>query len=403
MIRRDYLIIGAGAGGASVCEGIREFDRKGSVMMVGAESLLPYRRQDLLENCLQHNVEPEEDAGDLVLASAAHFENEKIDLRLDTMVTQINLERRIAVLSTGQAVEFRKACLAMGSHARRPAVAGAGLGNIFYLRTLRDGIALREVLKTETQVVIVGGGCVAAQVAGLLSKWPRLAVTLVHRGKALWGRWLDESTATWLTAYLAAHGVTMKLSEPLNGFEGRTVLKNVQSKSGQRFPATVAVVAIGTDPNLSLVANTPLSYPQGTPVDDFLETDEKGIYAVGDLAAYPDRIFGGQRRLDQLECTLAQGRLVGANMTGKKRQRFEWIPHRTVKILDLKLDMVGDFSRPHPQMELEGDRAKKSFVMRYYQPGFLTAALLCNQPAGKVEALKAELRDRSRELKKKVA
>jgi len=48
MIRRDYLIVGAGVGGASVCEGIREHDKKGTVMLVGAEAALPYHRPKLI-------------------------------------------------------------------------------------------------------------------------------------------------------------------------------------------------------------------------------------------------------------------------------------------------------------------------------------------------------------------
>ena len=49
-------------------------------------------------------------------------------------------------------------------------------------------------------------------------------------------------------------------------------------------------MALGTEMNLELVRNTPLSSPKGTPVNEFLETDEKGIYAAGDIALYPDRI-----------------------------------------------------------------------------------------------------------------
>ena len=44
MIRRDYIVVGAGIGGASACEGIRKYDKRGSVTLVGAEALLPYKR-----------------------------------------------------------------------------------------------------------------------------------------------------------------------------------------------------------------------------------------------------------------------------------------------------------------------------------------------------------------------
>src|SRR3954465_1992160 len=105
MIRRDYLIIGAGAGGVSVCEGIREHDKKGTIMLVGNEIALPYQRPLLFGSYLRKTAGSQEK---LLVHDGAWFEKQHIDLRLDTMLTQFNLERRLAVLGNGQAVEFRK-------------------------------------------------------------------------------------------------------------------------------------------------------------------------------------------------------------------------------------------------------------------------------------------------------
>ncbi len=399
MIRRDYLIVGAGVGGASVCEGIREHDKKGTIMMVGNETVPPYRRPMLIKSCLGKSSPALEK---FQHTDCAHLEKSKVDLRLETIVTQFNLERRIAVLGTGQAVEFRKACLATGSRARKPQVAGANLGNVFYLRSLRDVLALRETAETDHNMVVVGGGCIAAEIAAVLSAIPKANVSVIHRGKSIWNRTLDEETAAWLTAQFSAHGVKMLMGETLNGFEGRTALKNVQTKSGQRYPAGLAVVAIGVEMNLGLVANTPLSYPHGTPVSEYLETDEKGIFAVGDIAAYPDKILGGVRRVDHVECAIAQGHIAGANMTGKKRQKFEWVPHRSSTLFDLRFDFVGDFSRPAGRVEIEGDRAKKKFVVRHFHGTTLLGMVLCNQSAEKVEAAKGEVRCAPREMRKHV-
>lgn len=397
MIRRDYLIVGAGIGGASVCEGIREHDKKGTIMMVGNETFAPYRRPMMIKSCLGKAV-PALDK--FQHASREQLEEKKIDLRLDTMVAQFNIERRIAVLGNGQAVEFRKACLATGSRARRPQVAGANLGNVIYLRSLRDVLALREMAELNHNIAVIGGGCIAAEVASVLSQMPKTNVSVIHRGKSIWNRVLDEETAAWLTAYFSSHGVKMLMGETLNGFEGRTALKNVQTKSGQRYAAGLAVVAIGVEMNLGLVANTPLSYPHGTPVNEYLETDEKGIFAVGDIAAFPDKVLGGVRRIDHVECAISQGLTAGANMSGKKRQKFEWLPHRTSTLFDLKFDFVGDFSRPTSRVEVEGDRAKKKFVVRHFNLGTLMGVVLCNQPEDKVEAAKLELRQAPREIKK---
>ncbi|HEY2344209.1 MAG TPA: NAD(P)/FAD-dependent oxidoreductase [Chthoniobacteraceae bacterium] len=393
MIRREYLIVGAGVAGASVCEGIREHDPKGSVMMIGNETCLPYFRPLLFQSCLNGKSPAVEK---MQHRDAAWFEKKHIDLRLDTMVTQLNVERRLAVLSNGQAVEFKKACLATGSRARRPQVAGYNLGNIVYLRTVRDMLALREMMENEREIIIVGGGFLAAESAWLLANRPKVKITILHRGRHLWDRKLDPETAAWFTSHFEAHGIKLMLGEVINGFEGRTILKNIQTKSGQRFPAEMAIVAIGCEPNLALVQNTPLSYPQGTPVNDHLETDEKGIYAVGDIAAYPCRILGGVRRFEHSECAIAQGKVAGANMTGKKRIKFEHVPHSVGRAFDLHFDFIGDFSKPPTRVEFDGSREKKKFIARYYQPAGLMGILLCNQTPEKVAAATEELKEAPR-------
>lgn len=391
MIRRDYLIVGAGIAGVSACEGIREHDAKGTIMMVGNETALPYHRPLLLKSYLGKTSLPAIEK--LQAQDAEWFAKKRIDLRLDTIVAQFNIERRLAVLGNGQAVEFRKALMATGNRARRPQVAGANLGNVFYLRSLRDVQALREVAELEHQIVVIGGGLIAGETAAWLAKFPKTQVALMHRGATLWSRLLDPESAAWLTQTFAAQGVKLMMGEALNGFEGRTVLKNVQTKSGQRFTAGAAIVAVGAEPNLGLVQNTPLSYPHGTPVNEYLETDEKGIFAAGDIAAYPDKIFGGARRNDHWASALEQGRTAGANMTGKKRIKWDWMPHFESTVFDLHFDFVGDFTRPVTRVEIEGDRAKKKFIVRQFALSQLMNVVLCNQSPEKAEAAKTQLRD----------
>jgi NADPH-dependent 2,4-dienoyl-CoA reductase/sulfur reductase-like enzyme len=182
------------------------------------------------------------------------------------------------------------------------------------------------------------------------------------------------------------------IGQSLNGFEGKTVLRNIQTKSGDRVAAGMAVVACGGEPNLDIVRNTPLAGPHGSPVTDYLETEEKGIYAIGDLAFYPDRLMGGVRRQTHWDNAREQGLIAGANMTGKKRQRYEQIPYFWTEMFDLKIDFVGDFTGTPTRVELHGAYSKKKFSLRYYQGERLRAVVLCHQPPAAIAAAKAELR-----------
>jgi NADPH-dependent 2,4-dienoyl-CoA reductase/sulfur reductase-like enzyme len=388
MIQRDYLIIGGGIGGASACEGVRRHDKRGSVTLVGAEAFPPYKRWILSKDFLR---EKDPQPKKLLEANEAWYEKHKIETRFGAVVTQFNIDRRLAVLANGESIEFNKACLAMGSRPVRPLVAGTSLGNVIYLRTIRDALALKEMATLEKGIMVVGGGLLACEAAASL-RMLKLKVGLMHRDSYLLNRYIDPDTGTWLTDYFAKHGVTLSMGESLNGFEGKTVLRNIQTKSGNRFPVGLAVVACGAEPNLDLVRNTPLAGPHGSPVTEYLETEEKGIYAVGDLAFYPDRIMGGVRRQTHWDNARSQGLVAGANMTGKKRIRFEQVPYFWTEIFDLRIDFVGDFSASPTRVDVQGTYAKKKFTVRYFQGDKLRAILLCQQPPRDVETAKTQLR-----------
>ena len=388
MIQRDYLIIGGGIGGASACEGVRRHDKRGSVTLVGAEAFPPYKRWILSKDFLR---EKDPQPKKLLEPNEAWYEKNKIEPRFAAVVTQFNIDRRLAVLANGESIEFNKACLAMGSRPVRPIVAGTSLGNVIYLRTIRDALALKEMATLEKGIMVVGGGLLACEAAASL-RMMKLKVGLMHRDSYLLNRYIDPDTGTWLTDYFAKHGVTLSMGESLNGFEGKTVLRNIQTKSGNRFPVGLAVVACGAEPNLDLVRNTPLAGPHGSPVTEYLETEEKGIYAVGDLAFYPDRLMGGVRRQTHWDNARSQGLVAGANMTGKKRIRYEQVPYFWTEIFDLRMDFIGDFSVLPTRVDVHGTYAKKKFTARYYQGDKLRGILLCQQPPRDVETAKSQLR-----------
>jgi NADPH-dependent 2,4-dienoyl-CoA reductase/sulfur reductase-like enzyme len=388
MIQRDYLIIGTGVGGASACEGVRKHDKRGSVTIVGAEIMPTYNRWMLSKDFLREKTAPLKKLG---YFDQRWFDSHKIETRFATIVKQFNIERRLAVLGNGESIEFNKACLAMGSRPVRPPVAGVNLGNVIYLRSVRDALALREMADIEKTVMVIGGGLLACEVASSL-RMMKLKVSMMHRNSYLLNRYLDSQTGPWLTEYFAKHGIVLLIGESLNGFEGKTVLRNIQTKSGNRVPAGLAVVCCGAEPNLDLVRNTPLSGPHGSPVTEYLETEEKGIFAVGDLAFYPDRIMGGVRRQTHWDNARGQGLIAGANMTGKKRIRYEEVPYFWTEMFDIRLHFVGDFSMQPTRVDLRGTYAKRKFVAHYYQGDKLRAVLLCNQADREVDSAKKELR-----------
>src|SRR2546421_6554884 len=185
MIQRDYLVIGSGIGGASACEGIRKHDKRGTITTVGAEIMPPYNRWMLSKDFLRERTAPWKN---LAPFDQRWFDSRKIETRFATIVKQFNIERRLAVLGNGESIEFNKACLAMGSRPIRPPVAGVNLGNVIYLRTIRDALALREMAHAESTVMIIGGGLLACEVAASLRQL-KMKVTIMHRNAYLLNRY----------------------------------------------------------------------------------------------------------------------------------------------------------------------------------------------------------------------
>lgn len=385
MIHREYLVLGAGIAGTSACEAIRQNDKKGSLTLVGAEEFAAYERPVLSKGFLQ-----ETHSRPQAVHEESWYAKNGVELRLNTVVRELDLERRRAVLGEGQVIEFRKACLAPGARPRRPAVAGHGLGNVFYLRSLREGMALREVLLTSGEVVVIGAGLLGVEAAASIRAIGK-KVTILDRHKLLWQRKVDPATAEWLTHYFAGQKVTLLLQEDLSGLEGKTSLKNIATKSGKRFPVALALVAIGVIPNSELVANTPLSGPYGIPVDEYLETEEKGIYAAGDAAVMTDLLFRGLRRHEHWASARQQGLVAGSNMSGRRRTRFEYLPYFWSSFFDLRMEMLGDFRFLPERVEMEGDYERKKFILRYFNAGGQVAAVLCNQAPVAVERERAGL------------
>src|SRR5438309_3522299 len=186
MIPRASVIIGSGIGRSSACESIRKYDKRGQVTLVGAETFHPYKRWMLSKAFLRDKIPPVKKLPHL---EPHWYDAHKIETRFAAMVTQVNIDRRLAVLGNGETIEFNKACLAMGSRPYRPPVAGVGLGNVIYLRTIRDALALREMASLEKTIVVVGGGLLACETAASLRQL-KFKVSMMHRNTYLMNRYL---------------------------------------------------------------------------------------------------------------------------------------------------------------------------------------------------------------------
>src|SRR6516225_2880420 len=105
MIQRDYLIVGGGVGGACACDALRQYDPKGSLTLVSNEAYIPYQRPPLSKSFLRDSNTSIEK---LVEKTEDWYRKKGVELRLGTLVRELNIERRLAVLENGQPLSFAR-------------------------------------------------------------------------------------------------------------------------------------------------------------------------------------------------------------------------------------------------------------------------------------------------------
>ena len=155
-----FVIVGGGLAGAKAAETLRAEGFDDEIVLFGDETERPYERPALAKGYLLGK-----DERDSVFVHAAEWYPEhSVDLRLNAPVTSINRAARMIAFDGGR-LSYDKLAITTGASARKLAIPGADLGNVFYLRNLEESDALRAAFKPDMKVVIVGAGWIGLEAA----------------------------------------------------------------------------------------------------------------------------------------------------------------------------------------------------------------------------------------------
>ena len=168
---------------------------------------------------------------------------------------------------------------------------------------------------------------------------------------------------TQLKALHESKGVSFHLNCVVKQFDGR----EVELGDGERVPADLVLVAVGVRPRTAIAEAAGASVKNGVLVDAYLETSLPGIYAAGDIAAYPEPISGQTARIEHWVVAERQGEVAAANMLGEKL-RFESAPFFWTEQYGVPIRYVGRASG-WDAVTVEGDVQSGSLVARYFKDG----------------------------------
>ncbi|CAM4856087.1 unnamed protein product [Rotaria socialis] len=306
-------IIGAGAGGFTCADMLRQNGFRGRIVLFTREGTLPYDR-------VQLSKQPLKKPQDLLLRDHPYFKKAKIDLMLDTSVTNINWTlKNLTYQTLGKQMkseQYDYLVLATGLRSRKlPAnIPGGDLRNIFYLRTMEDANNLVNKVKSpETKnIVIIGDSFVALEMCGWLTTGlggpdgkqedaDKKNVSVVMLLKAPLIRVFGEKIACAVQKVHEKNGAKFYSEATVTELTGEhSVVKFVQLATGESVPCDLVIVAIGSETCTELLQDSPIEM---TPddfikVNDRLETSVDHVLAVGDITKYPLRIFN----LDEVNC-----------------------------------------------------------------------------------------------------
>jgi 3-phenylpropionate/trans-cinnamate dioxygenase ferredoxin reductase subunit len=307
---RTFVVVGGGLCGATAVATLRAEGFDGRIVLIGAEELPPYERPPLSKEYLRG-----EDPLEQILVRAPEWYREQdIEPRFGAHVTQLDAGTREVVLAGGERVPFEALLVATGGHNRRIDAPGAALPGVLDLRYVRDADRLREAVAGGARVVCVGMGFIGAEVAASL-RTMGCDVTVVEIFETALYRVLGGDIGRALEAIHRDHGVTMHFNDLVARFEGDGRLERVVTRGGRAVETDVAVVGIGTEPAVHMMAGTGLDEPGGIPVGPTMETRIPGVFAAGDVARHDHPVFGPMR-VEHFDNALKMGETVARNMLG---------------------------------------------------------------------------------------
>ena len=242
------------------------------------------------------------------------YAEQDIDARFGTRAVQIDVREREVVLAGGERIAFDRLLMATGSRNRSLDAPGAGLPGVFDLRHADDADRIKEAVGQGARVVCVGMGFIGAEVAASLRMLGN-DVTVVEIFETTLYRILGPTIGRVLEAVHRDHGVKMLFNEAVASFEGDGRLEAVVTSGGRRIDADVAIVGVGTEPAVELMAGTGLDQGGGIPVGPTLETAVRGVFAAGDVAMHEHPLFG-PIRVEHYDNAIKMGETAARNMLG---------------------------------------------------------------------------------------
>lgn len=351
------VIVGAGAAGVAAADTLARFGGGCPVTLIGNESEPPYDRTMLTKHFLAGTA-----GGAELPMKVADLAGRGIAVRQGSTVTSIDPEARLVHLADGTSLPYDKLILATGAEPKRLTIPGADRPHVRTLRSAEDARAVLDGLPAVRHVVVVGGSFIGMEAAAALRD-QAVEVTVVASDEKPLAKVFGEAIADAILAVHRAHGTAFRLGRQVSRIEADRVILD----DGSTLAADLVLVGIGVSPRLALAERAGLAVDDGITVDERLRTSRRDIFAVGDIAAWPDPHSGERIRVEHWDVAQRQGQVAALNALGHGL-RYDAVPFFWTLHFDYSVRYVGH-ARAWDDIAIEGDPAGKDAVVRFRKGG----------------------------------
>ena len=342
----NYLIIGGVAGGATVAARLRRMDEKANIVLFErgkyvsyANCGLPYYIGDTINNREKLFVQT-------VKGFTDRF---RIDIRTEQEVTAIRPDKKeveVKNLSTGEIYTetYDKLVLSPGAEPLRPGIEGIGSKKIFTLRNVPDTDTIKNYINIEKpkRAIVVGGGFIGLEMAENLHDLG-IQVDVVEMANQVMAP-LDFSMAAIVHQQLTDKGVGLHLEDGVSRFEEKDGGVTVHLRSGKQIATDMVLLSIGVRPETKLAKEAGLAIGErgGIAVNDYMQTSDADIYALGDATEVKNLVTGQPSLIPLAGPANKQGRIVADNIIfGNKKKYAGSIGTSIAKVFDLTVAATG--------------------------------------------------------------
>ena len=255
-------------------------------------------------------------------------------------VIAIDRAAQTVTAADGTRAEYDRLLIATGSRPVVPSIPGIKLDGVISFRDIFDVNTMIEYSRKHRHAVVMGGGLLGLEAAnGLLSRGMRVSVA--HRKPVLLNRQMDAQAGKLLQQQLQERGLEFKVPGKVRALLGdaRKHVRSVVFDDGSEKQCDLFITAIGIRPNLGLAKKAGLHCQRGIVVNDYLQTSDANIHAVGECIQHRGKTFGLVAPLFE------QARVCADYLSDSRTEDYRTLPTATkLKVTGIDLFSVGNFS-----------------------------------------------------------